>query len=204
MESILEQPSQPLPASRRLDASNFHLLPCGIKHDGKANVPDFFIMADAGPSTLVKSEMTIATSTTTETERAATDIITASTLTTETLTTTTTSVLETSFRGRALKGTVIQVPPSYVGSIYTCAPPPPPAPVKQTKGKNKDMMDMDQDDYEVMLQGFSEERKTWTTTAQFDSFMLWGHDHAPTIQTDKVMKAMEWINIAEILHEPLL
>ncbi|KAF9165389.1 hypothetical protein DFQ26_000195 [Actinomortierella ambigua] len=210
MESILEQPSQPLPASRRLDASSFHLLPCGIKHEGKANVSDFFIVTNPVASSQVESDVTITTTTTASTTTQSGGLVTATvttcTSTKETMATTAPLVPETSFRGRALKGTVVQMPPSYVGSIYTLAPPPPPAPIKQTKAtkSNKDAMDMDQDEYDAMLQGFNEERKTWTTTAQFDSFMLWGHDHAPTVRTDKVMKAMEWVNIADILHQSMV
>ncbi|KAG0235348.1 Ribonuclease H2 subunit C [Actinomortierella wolfii] len=194
MESILEQPSQCLPESRRLDSSSLHLLPCGIKHDGKANVSAFFIVTDNEGSAIVKSEAATV----------ADNSETACTSTTESRATTP-SAPQTSFRGRALKGTVVQVPPNYTGSIYTFVPSPPAQakPVKATKTNIKEAMDMEQDDYEAMLQGLHEERKTWTTTAQFDSFMLWGHDHAPTVQTDRVMKALEWTNIAEILHEPV-
>ena len=54
-----------------------------------------------------------------------------------------------------------------------------------------------------MLRGMQEERKTMRAQAQFKEFMIWGHDEQPSLTTDKVVQAMQWIDIAKVLHEPL-
>ncbi|KAF9360575.1 Ribonuclease H2 subunit C [Mortierella sp. AD094] len=187
MESILEQPVAPLPASKQLNQTSLHLLPCGIHHDGKANIPGFFFLVDG--------QYPSATATASATTEA----------TTETATTTASTILntvspETSFRGRTLKGTVVPVPQGYIGTIYKSYEHH-----DNSKNSAQEMdisIDADQE-YEEMLKGMQEERKSLITEAQFKEFTMWGHDEQPTLRTEKVMRAMQWFDIAKVLHEPL-
>ncbi|KAF9335999.1 hypothetical protein BGZ91_010210 [Linnemannia elongata] len=230
-ESVLEQPAAHLhPSSlRTLDHTSLHLLPCGIQHDGKANIPGFFFLVDGTyPSTLVHTSAATTTTTASELDISASGDVSLTSETTTTTTTTSATVMtnctaavttgtlesttslvspEVSFRGRTLKGTVMKVPEGYIGTIYKLA---------EQKGQtqdntsnstkpSQDMMDMDDEDleYEAMLKGMQEERKAMKTEAQFREWTSWGHDEEPTARTDKVVRAMQWIDIANVLHEPL-
>ncbi|KAG0323741.1 hypothetical protein BGZ99_002541 [Dissophora globulifera] len=220
MESVLEQPLAALPPSKVYDQTTLHLLPCGIQHDGKANIPGFFFLVDGqypsmtsdtvdatAASGTTLSTTTTNTTTATSSESVELDATSATTIISQAGSKTSESpkAPETSFRGRTLKGTVIQVPEEYVGSIYKSYEQP------NGRGKNGDRpgnMDMDQDvdedkEYEAMLRGMQEERKILRTEAQFQEFMMWGHDEQPTVKTEKVVRAMHWFDIARILHEPL-
>ncbi|KAF9996731.1 hypothetical protein BGZ80_000930 [Entomortierella chlamydospora] len=201
MESILEQPVAQLPTSKQLDQTSLHLLPCGIHHDGKANIPGFFFLVDGQySSTTATASATITETTTKTTTKTTTET------TTETATTATTLVLntvspETSFRGRTLKGTVITVPQGYIGTIYKSYE-------HHGNSNNNSSQEMDismseDQEYEEMLKGMQEERKSLVTDAQFKEFTMWGHDEQPTLRTEKVMRAMQWFDIAKVLHEPL-
>ncbi|KAF9175734.1 hypothetical protein BGX21_010109 [Mortierella sp. AD011] len=209
MESILEQPVAPLPTSKQLDQTSLHLLPCGIHHDGKANIPGFFFLVDGQYSSTTATASATITETTTETtaETAAeTATKTTTKTTTETSTTTTTLALntaspETSFRGRTLKGVVVPVPQGYIGTIYKSYE-------RHGDSNNDSAQEMDismseDQEYEEMLKGMQEERKSLVTDAQFKEFTMWGHDEQPTLRTEKVMRAMQWFDIAKVLHEPL-
>ncbi|KAG0257819.1 hypothetical protein BG011_003748 [Mortierella polycephala] len=240
MESILEQPTANLlPSTKHLDRTSLNLLPCGIQHNGKANINQFFFLVDgqyvsetpepgaaqasasSEPCTVIAEtlEATTTSATTTATEAMAsnengttTSITSVSTTTaiagnairTDALPATSTPVLEVSFRGRTLKGTTISVPEGYMGSIYG-----PYDAAARHNNSNSNGMDMDMDmndedqEYEAMLKGMQEERKTMRTKAQFKEFMVWGHDEQPSVRNDKVVKAMQWIDIAKVLHEPL-
>ncbi|ORZ27988.1 ribonuclease H2, subunit C [Lobosporangium transversale] len=215
MESILEQPVATLPSPKQLDHTTLHLLPCGIHHDGNANIKSFFFLVDGEypPPSLQK----VSVSKTTEVNTATTAVPTLTPGTSEptTITTATTeavstiesiavtkpSVPEVSFRGRTLKGTVIQVPEGYKGSIYK----PYEAPVKSFQQSHPQHQDvnMEEEEYEAMLKDMQEDRKRLRTEAQFDEFMVWGHDEQPTYKNEKVLRAMQWFDIAKILHEPL-
>ncbi|KAF9540621.1 Ribonuclease H2 subunit C [Mortierella hygrophila] len=197
-ESVLEQPAAHLhPSSlRTLDQTSLHLLPCGIQHDGKANIPGFFFLVDGTyPSTL---DHTSATTTTITTITTAAGVLES-----------TTSIIapEVSFRGRTLKGTVMKVPAGYMGTIYNVAEQKGHTQDNTSNGAkpNQDMMDLEDEDqeYEAMLKGMQEERKAMKTEAQFQEWTSWGHDDQPTARTDKVVRAMQWIDIANVLHEPL-
>ncbi|KAF9575950.1 hypothetical protein EC968_000912 [Mortierella alpina] len=229
METILEKPQLDLPL-KQLDQTSLHLLPCGIQHDGKANIPGFFFLVDGeytstaalsksgdSPSSIVVEALEVAKESTTSATAEPTTIATTTTTTTTTTVSSTTASLggtsieskpssapETSFRGRTLKGTVVSVPEGYVGSIYRPVNPPVSQQSSNSSNSKSSAMDMDEDDeYEAMLRGMQEERKTMKAQAQFKEFMIWGHDEQPSLTTDKVIRAMQWIDIAKVLHEPL-
>ncbi|KAG0365101.1 hypothetical protein BGZ54_006866 [Gamsiella multidivaricata] len=122
---------------------------------------------------------------------------------TSTTAATTTSVPEVSFRGRTLKGTVIPVPEGYIGTIYKSYDAPAAAHAQKYNRDEDEAMDEDQE-YEAMLNGMQEERKALRTKAQFKEFMMWGHDEQPTLRSEKVVRAMQWFDIAKVLHEPLM
>ncbi|KAF9282519.1 hypothetical protein BGZ68_005930 [Mortierella alpina] len=241
MDTILEKPRPGLPL-KQLDQTSLHLLPCGIQHDGKANIPGFFFLVDGeytstaaqsseqsrsatSPSSMVVEALEVAKdSTKTVATAAVTDSVSTTTNTTATTATTTSttttssttvsvsgtsieskssSVPETSFRGRTLKGTVVSVPEGYIGSIYRSVDTPASQHNNNSKSKGN-AMELDEDEeYEAMLRGMQEERKTMRAQAQFKEFMIWGHDEQPSLTTDKVVRAMKWIDIAKVLHEPL-
>ncbi|CAO3565028.1 unnamed protein product [Mortierella alpina] len=239
METVLEEPRSGLPL-KQLDQTSLHLLPCGIQHDGKANIPGFFFLVDGeytsassqskpanSPSSIMVETLEVATdSTTSAATTSFTDSMSTTTATNATISTTTTSttaassttaslagtsieskpssVPETSFRGRTLKGTVVSVPEGYVGSIYRSVNSPASQPSSNNSGNKGNAMDLDEDEeYEAMLRGMQEERKTMRAQARFKEFMIWGHDEQPSLTTDKVVRAMQWIDIAKVLHEPL-
>ncbi|KAG0280543.1 Ribonuclease H2 subunit C [Linnemannia gamsii] len=214
-ESVLEQPAAHLHSSvKTLDQTSLHLLPCGIQHDGKANIPGFFFLVDGeypSKTASLTSEVTSATSTSLLTGNAA---VTTTTTTTSTSTSTSTAPIlesrsvppEVSFRGRTLKGSVMTVPAGYIGTIYKPAEQGGEGQGSNSNNGLKPSQDMDLDDdqeYEAMLKGMQEERKAMKTEAQFTEWMSWGHDDQPTSRTDKVVRAMQWIDIAHVLHEPL-
>jgi hypothetical protein len=94
---------------------------------------------------------------------------------------------------------VIPVPEGYVGTIYNSYD-------DATSKKLHNVMDteMDEDqEYEAMLRGMQEERKILRSEAQFKEFMMWGHDEQPSLRTEKVVRAMQWFDIAKVLHAPL-
>ncbi|KAF9301221.1 hypothetical protein BGZ74_006960 [Mortierella antarctica] len=202
----------PLPASKYYSATNMHLLPCGIQHDGKANIPGYFFLVDGqypSDSPVHESIITITTTnTTTSTTSVNSDTVTAEITesTSVTVSTSSSSVPvppETSFRGRTLKGTVVKVPQGYSGSIYTAVEEPEPKVSLSSSNNDVEMsIDMGDDDeaYEAMLKGMQEQRKVLKTEGQFSEFTLWGHDQAPTLKNDKLVKAMQWIDIANVLH----
>ncbi|KAK3845790.1 MAG: ribonuclease H2, subunit C [Linnemannia gamsii] len=232
MESVLEQPAAHMQSSiKTFDQTSLHLLPCGIHHDGRANIPGFFFLVDGQYQSTPAADTTASSATTTtSTTTAATTVISeevtngnitiSSESTTTAVTTSSTTAVpaaagsvppEVSLRGRTLKGTVMTVPEGYIGTIYTSS--------ELTRGgaqgsngnnhsnaKQEEDMDMDNDDeeYEAMLRGMQEERRVMKTEAQFKEWMFWGHDDQPTARTDKVVRAMQWIDIANVLHEPLL
>ncbi|KAG0029746.1 hypothetical protein BGZ82_007752 [Podila clonocystis] len=211
MESILEQPQVPLPASKHYNATNMHLLPCGIQHDGKANIPGYFFLVDGqypSDSPARESITTITTANTaTSTTSVSSETVTAEVTESTSVTVSTSSSLpvppETSFRGRTLKGTVIQVTQGYSGSIYTAVEEPESKVTSSSSNNDMDMsIDMGDDDeaYEAMLKGMQEQRKVLRTEGLFSEFTLWGHDQAPTLKNDKLVKAVQWIEIANVLH----
>ncbi|KAF9155517.1 hypothetical protein BG015_009598 [Linnemannia schmuckeri] len=224
-ESILEQPAAHLqPSLRTLNQTSLHLLPCGIQHDGKANIPGFFFLVDGKyPSIPIDASATALTTTTTSvsdisanrsvsftSETTTATITTATVLTNGTTTTAALALIsiapEVSFRGRTLKGTVMKVPAGYIGTIYKLAEQKGERQCSTSYNGTKPSLDMDLDEdqeYEAMLKGMQEERKTMATEAQFQEWTSWGHDDQPTASTDKVVRAMQWIDIANILHEPL-
>ncbi|KAF8975357.1 hypothetical protein BGZ46_009185 [Entomortierella lignicola] len=201
MESILEQPVAPLSSEKQLDQTSLHLLPCAIHHDGKANIPGYFFLVNGQYTTSVATATESVTVTNTNSAEESTSI--ASTTTTTTITTSESNKIlppETSFRGRTLKGTVIPVPSGYIGTIYKSFDN---AQKNNTTTEATDIsMEQDQD-YEEMLKSMQEERKSLVTDAQFKEFTMWGHDEQPTLRTEKVMRAMQWFDIAKILHQPL-
>ncbi|KAG0092139.1 hypothetical protein BGZ93_000503 [Podila epicladia] len=190
-----------------------HLLPCGIQHDGKANIPGYFFLVDGQyPSDppVHESITTIATTNTpTSTKSVSSESVTSEVAEVASVTVSTSSSSapvppETSFRGRTLKGTVVKVPQGYSGSIYTAVDEPE-SKASSSSSSNNDMdmsIDMGDDDeaYEAMLKGMQEQRKVLKTEGQFSEFTLWGHDQAPTLKNDKLVKAMQWIDIANVLH----
>ncbi|KAF9081313.1 hypothetical protein BGX23_001027 [Mortierella sp. AD031] len=222
MESILEQPAAHLPSVRTLDQTSLHLLPCGIQYDGRANIQGFFFLVDGQYQSPSTDSTTTATATTTTTITSETttsgDVvaITSEATTTTVKTSTTTgsgpTPPEASFRGRSLKGTVMTVPEGYIGTIYKSTDNYPGqdginSNNNTTNGKKNTKasqdMDMDEDEeYEAMLKGMQEERKVMRAEAQFREWMFWGHDDQPTARTDKVVRAMQWIDIANVLHQP--
>ncbi|KAF9337916.1 hypothetical protein BG006_001494 [Podila minutissima] len=189
-----------------------HLLPCGIQHDGKANIPGYFFLVDGqypSDSPVHESITTITTTnTTTSTTSVNSDKVTAEITesTSVTVSTSSSSVPvppETSFRGRTLKGTVVKVPQGYSGSIYTTVEEPEPKVSLSLSNNDVNMsIDMGDDDeaYDAMLKGMQEQRKVLKTEGQFSEFTLWGHDQAPTLKNDKLVKAIQWIDIANVLH----
>ncbi|KAG0323119.1 Ribonuclease H2 subunit C [Linnemannia gamsii] len=205
-ESVLEQPAAHLQSSvKTLDQTSLHLLPCGIQHDGKANIASFFFLVDGKyPSTLADASVTTTVSEVANTSSASalTGNATATVPTLEAK-----SVApEVSFRGRTLKGAVMTVPTGYIGTIYK---PTEQGGEGRGNSSNNDLkpsqdMDLDEDqEYEAMLKGMQEERRSMRTEAQFTEWTSWGHDDQPTSDTDKVVRAMRWIDIAHVLHEPL-
>ncbi|KAF9206451.1 hypothetical protein BGZ49_002411 [Haplosporangium sp. Z 27] len=205
MESILEQPVAPLPSEKQLDRTSLHLLPCAIHHDGKANIPSYFFLVNGQYPTSVTTATETVTVTNTDSTEESTSIASTSTTTTTTITTSESNKIlppETSFRGRTLKGTVIPVPSGYIGTIYKSFDN---AQKNNTTTEAMDIsMEQDQDqDYEEMLKSMQEERKSLVTDAQFKEFTMWGHDEQPTLRTEKVMRAMQWFDIAKVLHQPL-
>ncbi|KAF9215643.1 hypothetical protein CPC16_004102 [Podila verticillata] len=211
MESILEQPQMPLPASKQYNATSLHLLPCGIQHDGKANIPSYFFLVDGQYPSDTSAQEPTTTITTTNTTTSATSFnpktvvaeVTESTSVTVSTTSSVPVLPETSFRGRTLKGTVVKVPQGYSGSIYTAVEEPETKVSSSSADNDMDMsLDTGDDDeaYEAMLKGMQEQRKVLKTEGQFSEFMLWGHDQAPTLKNDKLIKAMQWIDIANVLH----
>ncbi|KAF9421197.1 hypothetical protein BGZ94_008927 [Podila epigama] len=108
---------------------------------------------------------------------------------------------ETSFRGRTLKGTIVKVPQGYTGSIYQAVETQEPVSDYNNMDMSIDMRNNDDDEaYEAMLRGMQEQRKTLKTEGRFSEFTLWGHDQAPTLKNDKLLKAMQWVDIATVLH----
>ncbi|KAK3820093.1 MAG: ribonuclease H2, subunit C [Benniella sp.] len=217
MESVLEQPVAPLSSTNQLDQTSIHLLPCEIQHDGRANISGFFFLVDGQyPSVLAAESSDTSVSSSSAAAAAVTAVenlrITPTTteVTSENGTDTTSTVNavssekapEVSFRGRTLKGTVVSVPEGYVGTVYKSFDPLPQDNNSNTRGNPAGTMDEDQE-YEAMLKGMQEERKTLKTQAQFKEFMMWGHDEQPTLKTEKVLRAMQWFDIAKVLHEPL-
>ncbi|KAG0341818.1 hypothetical protein BG004_005890 [Podila humilis] len=220
MESILEHSKVPLPASKIYNATNLHLLPCGIDHNGNANIPSYFFLVDGqylsdqSQSTATTIEVTRTSTTTiaTSTESTNAKITEENTITSSDAVSTLSSspaagLPESSFRGRTLKGTLIKVPNGYSGTIYRS--------IEETESKSPsnhasnndmdmsiDMGDNDDDDeaYEAMLKGMQEQRKVLRVEGSFAEFTLWGHDQAPTLKNDKLVKAMQWIDIANVLH----
>ncbi|KAF9099437.1 hypothetical protein BGX27_000609 [Mortierella sp. AM989] len=214
MESILEQP---LATTKQLDQTTLHLLPCGIHHDGKANIPGFFFLVD-GQYPPVANSKESHTNSNTETLVIADENLNMSTIKTITSTTTTTisetsettSIFvppETSFRGRTLKGAVVPIPLGYMGTLYKSYDARESGNIgKSGRGGDRHGADMDMDEdqeYEEMLKGMQEERKSLRTEAQFKNFTMWGHDEQPSLRTEKVIRAMQWFDIANVLHEPL-
>lgn len=224
MESVLEQPTAPLSSTNQLDQTSIHLLPCGIHHDGKANIPGFFFLVDgqypsvqaadasltsissaattaAAVTAVEKLRITPPTTTTTAGATAENDSDTTKTTIAASVHTSAQKAPEVSFRGRTLKGTVVSIPEGYVGTVYKSFNPLPQN-SNTRDGKPTDTMDEDQE-YEAMLKGMQEERKTLKTQAQFKEFVMWGHDEQPSLKTEKVLRAMQWFDIAKVLHEPL-
>lgn len=227
MESVLEQPVAPLSSSNQLDQTSIHLLPCGIQHDGKADIPSFFFLVDglypsdlaanssSTPSTssapIASAAAAAAAATAVENLHISSSVTTTATENSTDTTTTIAVTLETSaliapevsFRGRTLKGTVVSVPEGYIGTVYKSFDHTPQN-GHNTRGGGSvtDTMNEEQE-YEAMLKGMQEERKTMKTQAQFNEFMMWGHDEQPTLRTEKVLRAMQWFDIAKVLHEPL-
>ncbi|KAF9321823.1 hypothetical protein BG003_010847 [Podila horticola] len=202
----------PLPASKHYNATNMHLLPCGIHHDGKADIPGYFFLVDGqypsdSPAHESTTTITIA-NTTASTTSSSSETVTAEVTesTTVTVSPSSSSVPEppeTSFRGRTLKGTVVKVPQGYSGSIYTAVEEPESKVSSSASNNDMDMsIDMGDDDeaYEAMLKGMQEQRKVLKTEGQFSEFTLWGHDQAPTLKNDTLVKAMQWIDISNVLH----
>jgi hypothetical protein len=209
MESVLEQPVAPLSSTNQLDQTSIHLLPCGIQHDGRANISGFFFLVDGQyPSVLAaESSETSVSSSSAAAAAAAVTAVENLRITSENGTDTTNAASsekapEVSLRGRTLKGTVVSVPEGYVGTVYKSFDPLPQDNNSNTRGNPAGTMDEDQE-YEAMLKGMQEERKTLKTQAQFKEFMMWGHDEKPTLKTEKVLRAMQWFDIAKVLHEPL-
>jgi hypothetical protein len=197
MESVLEQPAAHLQSSTKtLDQTSLHLLPCGIQHDGKANIHGFFFLVDGQYK--ATQPLPPADSTTIATTASTTGIPAESRSVPP----------EVSLRGRTLKGAVMTVPEGYIGTIYTPSELPGGGGAQSNgsshaKASQEDM-DMDEDqEYEAMLRGMQEERTVMRTKAQFKEWMFWGHDEVPTARTDKVVRAMQWIDIASVLHEPI-
>ncbi|KAF9912044.1 hypothetical protein EC991_000990 [Linnemannia zychae] len=223
MESVLEQPAAHLRSSTKtLDQTSLHLLPCGIQHDGKANIPSFFFLvngqykAPSDDATITSTTTTSTTTTTAVTEQVTNgDSVAITSLETTTTTSTSTPVEpesvppEVSFRGRTLRGAVMTIPEGYIGTIYAPSELPGGGVQRNSNGHSyakasQEDMDMDEDqEYEAMLRGMQEERKVMRTEAQFKEWMFWGHDDQPTAKTDKVVRAMQWIDIASVLHEPI-
>ncbi|KAG0050363.1 hypothetical protein BGZ83_004865 [Gryganskiella cystojenkinii] len=208
MESILEQPSPSSSTQPKvLDHTSLHLLPCGIQHDGQANIPGFFFLVD-GQYPSASTTETAKTTTTTIESPSESQIATLSISSSTTATTETTVVVvppETSFRGRSLKATILKVPDGYQGSLYQ-----PHDGSSTSAAPNTSAVDVDNDEdddedkeYQAMLRSMQEQRKTLKTTHQFKEFTVWGHDDQPTTRNDKVLKAMQWIDIANVLHNPL-
>ncbi|KAF9926691.1 hypothetical protein FBU30_003767 [Linnemannia zychae] len=231
MESVLEQPT--VPSVKILDQTSLHLLPCGIQHDGKANISTYFFLVDGQYPTATANSATATTATTNTTTAITAESSTTSTFTTCTTentadenvlatttlsseTTTTTALAanlsteskpvppEISFRGRTLKGTIMSVPEGYIGTVYKPSELSPDTNHRNSRANTSVDMDLDEDqEYEAMLKGMQEERKTMRTEAHFKEWTSWGHDDEPTTRTDKVIRAMQWIDIASVLHDPL-
>ncbi|KAF9585616.1 hypothetical protein BGW38_001525 [Lunasporangiospora selenospora] len=228
MEVVLEQLRESSAAHvQRLDQTSLHLLPCGIQHDGVANVPGFFFLVDGqyppidssphqlnslqvslesasistGTSESVPALAPAPTTTTTCVESVATSD---SNKTSSEQVSTSTLPPEVSFRGRTLKGTRVSFPSDYSGLIYKCfdniSQPIAHDPEHDDNGCDLGGNEDDEAAYQAMLSGMQEKRRTMKTVGQFNEFTLWSHDDQPTLRTDKVMKAMQWIDIANVLH----
>ncbi|XP_069117791.1 ribonuclease H2 subunit C-like [Argopecten irradians] len=82
--------------------------------------------------------------------------------------------MTTSFRGRPLKGAVIQVPHGYTGLI-----------VKETRKAVTE-----------------DEDRHLTTMNKFKEINYWNLDKTPC-EDDKMKQAMNWLELAKVLHRPL-
>eukprot|EP00795_Rhopilema_esculentum_P009366 gene9366-17071_t len=80
-------------------------------------------------------------------------------------------VKEASFRGRPLKGKLIDVPENYEGIVF--------------KEERKPYSD--------------EEERTLIPKSRFDEFLYWNLDNKPT-ENDNIFRAMKWIQIAQVVH----
>ncbi|KAG0237022.1 ribonuclease H2, subunit C [Mortierella sp. GBAus27b] len=228
MESILQQPAVPLPSSSQLDQTSIHLLPCGINHDGKANISNFFFLVDGQyPSVLAPDGLSVPKpvsapdagvteaaaavtavenlhiSSTTTTGATTGNSSDAATATTTSTTRSTSTVPEVSLRGRTLKGTVVSIPEGYIGTVYKSFDHAPQNGAGDARDEDAASTLDEDEEYEAMLKGMQEERKVMTTQAQFKEFTMWGHDDQPTLKSEKVLRAMQWIDIASVLHKPL-
>ncbi|KXJ27137.1 ribonuclease H2 subunit C [Exaiptasia diaphana] len=80
--------------------------------------------------------------------------------------------LEASFRGRCLKGSTINVPVGYTGYVF--------------KEERKPITD--------------QEDRVLRATHKFSQFNYWNLETLPS-ENDAMIKAMQWIDIASVLHK---
>ncbi|GFY61256.1 uncharacterized protein TNIN_403671 [Trichonephila inaurata madagascariensis] len=82
--------------------------------------------------------------------------------------------LTCSVRGHPLKGQKIKIPDSYIGVVLK---------------ENKNL-------------SISDDKRDLKKVATFKEFTSWNWDIVPSPQ-DKLVKALQWINLASILHKPV-
>ena len=105
------------------------------------------------------------------------------------------AVLSASFRGRRLRGSVIQLPEKYSGTFCRIV-------LEISLGRVRSVM--------CLLPGFAirkrpikrsgaEEGEAYEAVSKFRKLTYWNHDANPS-QSDGMPMLMEWLDVASVLH----
>ncbi|KAK0189425.1 ribonuclease H2, subunit C [Armillaria mellea] len=121
------------------------------------------------------------------------------------------SYLVSTFRGRALRGTQIDVPAGYTGLVLKGVDgvkkekgkgkaPPAHSPSRTTRrsSRNKHDEDEEMEGYEAATQSLA---PVFNPTAQFSSFVLWHPDTLGREKDDEYVRSLnEWTKLSELIH----
>ncbi|EXJ84832.1 hypothetical protein A1O3_05505 [Capronia epimyces CBS 606.96] len=103
------------------------------------------------------------------------------------------------FRGRRLRGRVIQLPDGYQGVVAKSTDRYVPQPANNQSGPTytavSDDIEMQDEEDEP-----PEPVKVLEALSSFDKVVVWGHDHVPTSEDLFVKGLEEWISFAEAIH----
>ncbi|RUS15467.1 ribonuclease H2, subunit C [Endogone sp. FLAS-F59071] len=101
---------------------------------------------------------------------------------------------DATFRGRALQGQKTKLPANYKGYVFqeTTLPLSP-------SQENYAYPDGDAEPEEH----HDPDPRRWSATHQFTSITVWDQDQVPRKEVDPYIKAMEWLEVASILHDPI-